>query len=57
MELSCAWVRCTYGWCYLSVAMADQDLGVAGWTHSLDHLEDTLANTGLTNLVVSPHQF
>src|SRR5262245_55159171 len=30
---------------------------MAGRTHRLDHLEDALANTGLADLVVSPHQF
>ena len=35
---------------------AAQNLGMAGRTHGLDHLEDALAHAGLADLVVGPNQ-
>src|SRR4029077_6845265 len=36
---------------------AAQNLGMAGRSHGLDHLEDALAHPGFADLVVGAHQF
>src|SRR6266567_6401785 len=40
----------------LAALSTPQDLGMAGGTHRLDHLEDALAHPRLANLVIGPHE-